>query len=125
MNATLVNRIADAVLYEGYILYPYRPSVKNRQRWTFGGLYPESWCRIQSAGDASSSQTECLVHGTPATTFEVAVRFLHLTARIAGEIDPTFGGMACQGRAVVPARRGLARRRTNCFRPGRKRKSAR
>ena len=40
MNKALVDQIVDAVLYEGYILYPYRPSVKNRQRWTFGGLYP-------------------------------------------------------------------------------------
>ncbi len=39
----LVRSIADAVMYEGYMLYPYRPSsVKNRQRWTFGGLYPEA-----------------------------------------------------------------------------------
>ena len=44
MNRTIVDRIADAVLYEGYILYPYRPSIKNRQRWTFGGLYPEAYC---------------------------------------------------------------------------------
>jgi hypothetical protein len=88
MNRTLVNRIADAVLYEGYILYPYRPSIKNRQRWTFGGLYPEGWCSVQGTGDASSTQTECLIHGNPATTFEAAVRFLHLTARIAGEIVP-------------------------------------
>src|SRR5690348_18149952 len=41
MNRALVNRIADAVLYEGYILYPYRPSLKNRQRWTFGGRSEE------------------------------------------------------------------------------------
>jgi hypothetical protein len=35
----LAEQIATAVLYEGYILYPYRPSsVKNRQRWTFGGV---------------------------------------------------------------------------------------
>ncbi len=40
MNQALVDQIANAVLYEGYLLYPYRPSVKNRQRWTFGGLYP-------------------------------------------------------------------------------------
>jgi len=40
MNQTIVDQIAAAVLYEGYMLYPYRPSVKNRQRWTFGGLYP-------------------------------------------------------------------------------------
>ena len=44
MNQALVDRIVNAVLYEGYLLYPYRPSVKNRQRWTFGGLYPRSYC---------------------------------------------------------------------------------
>jgi hypothetical protein len=82
-----VQRIADAVLYEGYILYPYRPSVKNRQRWTFGGLYPEAHCQAGS-GDNASSQTECLVWGSPATTFEAVVRFLHLTARVVGEVDP-------------------------------------
>ena len=31
MNATLVDKIAEAVLYEGYNLYPYRPSIKSRQ----------------------------------------------------------------------------------------------
>jgi hypothetical protein len=88
MNRELVDRIANAVLYEGYILYPYRPSVKNRQRWTFGGLYPEAYCQSQGSGEASSSQTECLIHGSPATRFEAAVRFLHLTDRRAGEIAP-------------------------------------
>lgn len=35
-------KIADAVLYEGYALYPYRPSaIKNQQRWTFGRIVPE------------------------------------------------------------------------------------
>ena len=34
-----VRRIADAVLFEGYALYPYRPtSQKNRLRWQFGVL---------------------------------------------------------------------------------------
>jgi hypothetical protein len=88
MNRTLVQRIADAVLYEGYVLYPYRPSVKNRRRWTFGGLHPEAYCQAQRAGDAPGNQTECLVRGSPATAFEAIVRFLHLTARIAGEIVP-------------------------------------
>jgi hypothetical protein len=86
MNRATVDRIANAVLYEGYILYPYRPSIKNRQRWTFGGLYPEAWYRAHGAGaDASDNQTECLIAGGPETTFEAIVRFLHLTARIAGE----------------------------------------
>jgi hydrogenase maturation protease len=89
MNRALVDRIADAVLYEGYILYPYRPSVKNRQRWTFGGLYPEAWRQAQGAGaDASGNQTEGLVAAGPETTFEAVVRFLHLTARLVGEYEP-------------------------------------
>jgi hydrogenase maturation protease len=88
MNRGLVDRIADAVLYEGYILYPYRPSVKNRQRWTFGGLYPEAYCQTSGSNEASSSQTECLVRGGPDTTLEATVHFLHLTARLVGEFVP-------------------------------------
>src|SRR5271168_2118371 len=88
MNPALVNQIARAVLYEGYILYPYRPSVKNRQRWTFGGLYPEAYCLAQGGTDAPSNQTECLVQGSGETTFEVTVRFLQLTERIVGEVTP-------------------------------------
>src|SRR5262249_5217060 len=87
MKPDLVKRIADAVLYEGYILYPYRPSVKNRQRWTFGGLYPEAFCRAQNGADASSNQTECLVRGSRAI-LKVIVRFLHLTTRQLGELFP-------------------------------------
>jgi hypothetical protein len=88
MNRALVDRIADAVLYEGYILYPYRPSVNNRQRWTFGGLYPEAYCRTQAGNDASSNQTECLVRGDTTTIIEAVARFLHLTARRVGEAVP-------------------------------------
>jgi hypothetical protein len=85
MNRLLVDRIAHAVLYEGYILYPYRPSIKNRQRWTFGGLYPDAYCQANN-GETASNQTECLVSGNERTKFEAAVRFLHLTERVAGEI---------------------------------------
>jgi hydrogenase maturation protease len=92
MNRALIDRIANAVLYEGYILYPYRPSVKNRQRWTFGGLYPVDYVRTHDNGDASSHQTECLVCGTPETTIEAVVRFLHLTARLVGEAEGTNSG---------------------------------
>jgi hypothetical protein len=87
MNQRLVDQIVDAVLYEGYILYPYRPSVKNRQRWTFGGLYPRAYCRAQEAGDAWSMQTECLLHGTRSTVVDIEVRFLHLQSRLVGQLD--------------------------------------
>ncbi len=88
MDRLLVDRIVKAVLYEGYILYPYRPSVKNRQRWTFGGLYPEPYCRAHPGSDAQSNQTECLVEGDAQNTLDVTVRFLHLTERVAGEVVP-------------------------------------
>src|SRR5438270_4862863 len=100
MNRELVDPIANAVMYEGYILYPYRPSVKNRQRWTFGGLYPEGYCRAQRGSDAPSSRTECLVRGGPETVFAATVRFLHLTARQVGEFLPPLA--AWPGQAEPP-----------------------
>jgi hydrogenase maturation protease len=88
VNRAVADRDANAVLYEGYILYPYRPSVKNRQRWTFGGLYPEAYTWQTGGSDASECRTECPVRGTDATSVEVVVRFLHLTRRQVGEFDP-------------------------------------
>jgi hydrogenase maturation protease len=88
MNQTIVDQIAVAVLYEGYMLYPYRPSVKNRQRWTFGGLYPLAYSESQEGGDACAMQTECLVLGGSGTTLHVTVRFLQLVARLVGEYIP-------------------------------------
>ncbi len=88
MNREMVDPIANAVLYEGYILYPYRPSTKNSQRWSFGGLYPRIYCEQQNHCEAWTQQTECLVHGNLRTSFQVVVRFLHLTDRQVGAIDP-------------------------------------
>jgi hypothetical protein len=52
-------RIADAVLFEGYVLYPYRASaVKNQFRWQFGVLAPRASC---GDGEPSYSRTECLI----------------------------------------------------------------
>jgi hypothetical protein len=82
MNLGLVEKIADAVLYEGYILYPYRPSaVKNRQRWNFGALCPAAYSRAQGGTEAWTMQTECLAKGGGATALDVKVRFLHLSER--------------------------------------------
>jgi hypothetical protein len=82
MNTKPIDAIARAVLYEGYMLYPYRSSsVKNRQRFNFGVLYPKSYSEAQTGSDAWRIQTECLVEGPAATTIEVRVRFLKLVAR--------------------------------------------
>ena len=41
MTLDLARRAADAVLYEGYLLYPYRSTAaKNQVRWQFGVLGP-------------------------------------------------------------------------------------
>jgi hypothetical protein len=82
MNLATVDKIAKAVLYEGYMLYPYRPSsVKNRQRWNFGVLCPRSYSDAQNGSEAWTMQTECLAESNPLTTLEVRVRFLQLVER--------------------------------------------
>ncbi len=87
MNLGVVEQIAKAVLYEGYMLYPYRPSsVKNQQRWNFGVLCPQSYCEAQKGGEAWTMQTECLVEGSSMTCLEVRVRFLQLVSRSVGRL---------------------------------------
>ena len=85
MNLKLVERLVNALLYEGYILYPYRASaIKNRQRWNFGVIYPQDYSLSQGGAEASSMQTECLLLGGRRAKLDVKIRFLHLLARTAG-----------------------------------------
>jgi hypothetical protein len=82
VNLARVEQIAKAVLYEGYMLYPYRPSsVKNRQRFNFGVLYPEAYSDAQDDTEPCSMRTECLISGSRATRVEARLRFLHLQIR--------------------------------------------
>lgn len=75
-----IRQIADAVMYEGYLLYPYRASsVKNRQRWNFGVLYPRAYAEAQRGADRWSLRAECIVTGTP--DVDVLLRFIQLTPR--------------------------------------------
>ena len=77
-----VKKIAEAVLYEGYILWPYRRSArKNQQRWTFGGVHPRAYSEATGGDDPWVMQTQCLVSGDERSTIEVRVRFLHVTER--------------------------------------------
>jgi hydrogenase maturation protease len=77
MNTEAVERIANAVLYEGYILYPYRASsVKNQRRFNFGVLVPPAYGALQSGTESSTMRTECLVRGDPRTRLDVRLRFL-------------------------------------------------
>ena len=82
MNVKLVEEIANAVLYEGYMLYPYRSSsVKNRQRWNFGVVYPRNYSEAQHGTDPWFTRTECLVRAGAQTGITVKVRFLQAISR--------------------------------------------
>ncbi|HEY3973991.1 MAG TPA: hypothetical protein VGM18_13375 [Candidatus Sulfotelmatobacter sp.] len=86
MNLACVDQIAKAVLYEGYMLYPYRPSsVKNRQRWNFGVVYPRSYSEAGGGEEPCGMRTQCLVSGgadsKACPTLEVRLRFLQLQTR--------------------------------------------
>jgi len=82
MNLTLAEKIAKAVLYEGYMLYPYRPSaVKNRQRFNFGVIYPEAYSLAQGTSEPCAFQTECLAQANNDGVLEVRLRFLQLVDR--------------------------------------------
>jgi hypothetical protein len=93
-------RVARALLFEGYLLYPYRrSSLKNQQRWTFGSLYPPTFCTAAAANDASTMQTECLLVGS-APRVRVSVRFLQLVTR--GESDARSWQDAIERQIEVP-----------------------
>ncbi|MFJ6215399.1 hypothetical protein ACIQGZ_19030 [Streptomyces sp. NPDC092296] len=93
-----VEKIVRTCLYEGYLLWPYRRStLKNRQRWTFGGVYPRSCA--DALGEDAVMRTQVLLEADPGTDpgtdrradrradpwagldLAVSVRFLHLVDR--------------------------------------------
>jgi hypothetical protein len=82
--------VADAVLYEGYLLYPYRmSSEKNRVRWQFGVLAPRDWIEsrgpvrdsVAGSADTWRQRTECLVEAGASARLRVRLRFLQLQHR--------------------------------------------
>lgn len=82
MNFSAVEKIANAVLYEGYILYPYRASsTKNRQRWNFGTLYPLDYAEAQRPAETYRMSAEFLVAGGEEAKLDVRLRFLQLARR--------------------------------------------
>ena len=79
--------VADAVLYEGYLLYPYRrSSTKNRVRWQFGVLFPRDWVEadgpvtpgVSGSADSWYQQTECLLRVRRPDSARVRVRVRYL-----------------------------------------------
>jgi len=84
-------KVADAVLYEGYLLYPYRKSAqKNQSRFQFGVLMPPAYAAVDPH-EPSASQTECLLECRDDATVWVVARFLQLRARTVQAADPATG----------------------------------
>ncbi|MFF2084491.1 hypothetical protein ACFVVM_11970 [Nocardia sp. NPDC058176] len=73
--------VADAVLYEGYLLYPYRAnSRKNQSRWQFGVLGPLG-AATAGLGEDSELSAQCLLDAGERAVLTLTVRFLHLQRR--------------------------------------------
>jgi hydrogenase maturation protease len=91
-----VEQVADAVLYEGYILYPYRASAtKNQQRWNFGALCPPAYAIVQKGTEHSIMQTQCLVQVNSDTKLNVKVRFLQLSLREVCQVVAGCNSLEC------------------------------
>ena len=89
MTMRMAEQVADAVLYEGYVLYPYRASAaKNQFRWQVGLIAPRDYSEATGA-DPWVMQTECLAEPGPGTTLCVRVRCLHVQERrVEQSVDP-------------------------------------
>jgi hypothetical protein len=81
VNLDTVRQIADAVLYEGYILYPYRASAqKNRSRWQFG-VVMAPWYAAVDPSESSFTRTECVLEHSGQPVVRVILRFLQVQRR--------------------------------------------
>ncbi|MET7301808.1 hypothetical protein [Embleya sp. NPDC005575] len=107
-------QIADAVLFEGYVLYPYRASAaKNRMRWQFGVLVPPAWG--QGSGEHHDQRTECLLEPRAGANLSVELRFLHAQRRTVQQVGPDGGftsvdALELPDRVLVPWDEGVEER---------------
>jgi hypothetical protein len=103
VNLDAVRRVADAVLYEGYILYPYRASSqKNRSRWQFGVVMAPEYAAVDPS-ESSATQSEWVLEHSGQPVVQVILRFLQVQRRsiegaagswdeaVEREIEFTFG----------------------------------
>jgi hypothetical protein len=73
--------VANAVLYEGYLLFPYTASTaKNRVRWQFGVVVPEAYLAAET-GEHAEMQTDVLFEHDGEPDVDVLLRFLQVEAR--------------------------------------------
>ncbi|MEV6654368.1 hypothetical protein [Streptomyces sp. NPDC051219] len=111
---TTARQVADAVLFEGYVLYPYRASAaKNRLRWQFGVLVPPAWGA--TCEEHEFQHTECLLEPKAGATLSVQLRFLHAQRRTVQKACPdgtfeTVPELHLDDRVLVPWDEGAEER---------------
>ncbi len=107
MSLSLARAVADAVLYEGYLLYPYRASSqKNQARWQFGILGPPG-AAATGTGEEPDMFADCLLTQHQHAAVEIHLRFLQLQSRSAEEMDDG-GGFTPVDELTVGAARWLS-----------------
>jgi hypothetical protein len=102
MSHDVARAVADAVLFEGYALYPYRPSSrKNASRWQFGVVAPRAFAEADG-GDPWFMETQCLVeHDEAAPRIAGVLRFLRLRRRRVRSMGAEVPSFEIDGRLVV------------------------
>jgi hypothetical protein len=105
MTFAAAAQLADAVLCEGYVLYPYRASaLKNRFRWTFGALAPQAWSE-RGGSDPWWLEAQCLLEDRGAT-LRGRLRFVQVEERVVDVLrDDGFervSELVAGGRPFVP-----------------------
>jgi len=114
MNRELALKVANAVLYEGYMLYPYRRSaIKNRQRWSFGILYPPGYDEVRRGTERSTIHSELLVKVDRHASVHAHLRFLHLeskqVAQVSEDREEPVTSLVVDGRAIESWDEGVER----------------
>ncbi len=88
MNLDAVRRIADAVLYEGYILYPYRASAqKNRSRWQWGVVMGPGYAAADPS-ERDFTQAEIVLEHSGQASVQIILRFLQVQRRSTEAAEP-------------------------------------
>lgn len=109
-----VRQIADAVLFEGYVLYPYRASAaKNQLRWQFGVLVPPGYG--EDSAEHSHQRTECLMEPRRGARIAVELRFLRAQRKTVQRVAEDGGyetvpRLECANRVLVPWDEGTEER---------------
>ena len=88
MSLDAVRRIADAVLYEGYILYPYRASAqKNRSRWQWGVVMGPGYAAADPS-ERDFTQAEVVLEHSGQPAVQLLLRFLQVQRRSTEASEP-------------------------------------